>query len=1378
MGRQVSLDYREDPTATITGNLDYKFQVIITLPNGKTIVYDKGGIFSDTPGHIVRTNIKGVYDVDMALPITGASKEKYDYYYEWQNFGFTFLNGTNYANQNAYQNITHVSNLKSLEDKFFSYGDINNRMYRFVKPLSYSGYSGSMEYRKVVQVSYKNSFTGTLLRSNSYSYTNEPQGYTFNPSANTWSIYPGYNGNDQAYLANTYRYYTQVTDGRGAKTNYTFNGIGETVNVEKSGNDHKESSTTTYDANKLPQKVQTVTYNVVNGVAGSSITKTDNYLYDAKGNLTRYTGPEASRDPNGNPTGSTYTTPENTTVNEHTVVYTYDPNFSIVTSKTWKQDAATVSRIESTVTSTNGNVTQMRNVHTGNNIVTDFQYNSLGNMTQKKVHYADNGTNTYITNYVYGTEEDGVDRGGTAAKYNGVYYGGAYLTREYATVDGTQISKKYSYDFNTGVKTADFDENNNRTDYTYDLFQRIIAIKYPDQSQKQYTYYDYLGYMDYYGASLNNRVIEYTDQKNNKFRYAYDIFGNLLQYSEKVNEYRWDVLRQLTYDPNNNKTKEMDAYGHSSQFIYDSANRLTQKSFWSDDTWMVKSTTLQYTINTDSNNALLINVTDEDGYIKKNHYDISNRLIQFEVTPDKTNFYATNYTYDYVGHKTSEADALTHATNYTYDDLGRLKSQVDARSHTTQYFYDAGNKLIQQINPRGKSSSYDYDLLGRLIRKKDPASDGTTAVTRTIYDPVGNKTKEISPNYYDSAKDTASLAATMTGTSYTYNSMNRLQSVVSPEGAILEYRSYDGNGNVQKVVDGLRYTGDINTSPGTTYVYDAFNRKTQQTDALGNSQSFTYLLTGQLDTWTDANQNTTSYVYNADGTLQIVFYPDTGYITYSYDKRGYKASETDQRGNTTSYSYNGFGKIGTITDAKQNTIVNAYFNNGNLNSVKDQRGHYTYYSYYADNDLQQKKTSLDASNFSMVNYVTDEVGNITQKTLTGTLDSTSRVTAYTYYDNNLPQTATDTSPQSNSGSYVKNYYDRNKNLIKVEIKRDASNTDVSKYIYDNRDRKIQSIKLVDQADVYNAASLPNLAALQDSGKLQIITGYTYDILGNLTSTIDPRAYGYLTADTANRNLYTITNSYDSLNRLATVTNKVNGTNVSTKYYYDAVGNKKAVKNERGYYTVLTYDSMNRPLTLTDSETDPSLKTYTEAQIISLAGLKTNTLIKSAINGYDPAGNKTSLLDANGYRTNYVYDTLNRLQTVKAPYDPSKPDSATNPYNQVIDEKVYDENSNLIKEIDAKGYLSGSDDSSRYGTEYTYNYANQLVKVLDPEGKVKGVAFTTQYLYNQYGEKTKQTDAVNNPTSFTYNSVGKLLTVTDALSVGVVTSLIMPAISLP
>ena len=73
---------------------------------------------------------------------------------------------------------------------------------------------------------------------------------------------------------------------------------------------------------------------------------------------------------------------------------------------------------------------------------------------------------------------------------------------------------------------------------------------------------------------------------------------------------------------------------------------------------------------------------------------------------------------------------------------------------------------------------------------------------------------------------------------------------------------------------------------------------------------------------------------------------------------------------------------------------------------------------------------------------------------------------------------------------------------------------------------------------------------------------------------------------------------------------------------------------------------------------------------------------------DLAGNKTTETNAKGTMT-YAYDKLNRLKTV------------TDAYNKVISCNVYDANGNIIKTMDATGYLSANDDASRYGTEYCY-----------------------------------------------------------------------------
>ena len=120
---------------------------------------------------------------------------------------------------------------------------------------------------------------------------------------------------------------------------------------------------------------------------------------------------------------------------------------------------------------------------------------------------------------------------------------------------------------------------------------------------------------------------------------------------------------------------------------------------------------------------------------------------------------------------------------------------------------------------------------------------------------------------------------------------------------------------------------------------------------------------------------------------------------------------------------------------------------------------------------------------------------------------------------------------------------------------------------------------------------------------------------------------------------------------------------------------------------------------------------------------------------------------------YAYDKLNRLTTV------------TDAYDKVISCKVYDQNGNVVKDIDAKGYKSGSSNETRYGSVYTYNLANLLVSKSTPEAVDKG-ATSIRYTYSIFGEVLTQTDALGNVTTYQYDNAGNLIKVIDPLKVSI------------
>ncbi len=164
------------------------------------------------------------------------------------------------------------------------------------------------------------------------------------------------------------------------------------------------------------------------------------------------------------------------------------------------------------------------------------------------------------------------------------------------------------------------------------------------------------------------------------------------------------------------------------------------------------------------------------------------------------------------------------------------------------------------------------------------------------------------------------------------------------------------------------------------------------------------------------------------------------------------------------------------------------------------------------------------------------------------------------------------------------------------------------------------------------------------------------------------------------------------------------------------------------------------------------------------------LPEQAINqfGYDLAGNLTFSIDANGNRSEFVYDAMNRM-TKLTQADPDGPGPLLSPVTNF----EYDRSGNLISYIDANGSkttssfdamnrMSASTGADPDGagplsspvTGYFYDQLGNLVKLIDPNGNA------TTYVYDGRGRRIQSKDADGGITKFGYDTDGNLIRLTD------------------
>jgi len=545
------------------------------------------------------------------------------------------------------------------------------------------------------------------------------------------------------------------------------------------------------------------------------------WVFDARGNQTFYFNDSLAQttqieDPLGNKTFSTFSSATGdligvTDPNGKTTNMTYDSRGNVTSIL----DA--LGNTTSFTYDSNNNVTQI--IDPLNHIST-YQYDAKGNVTKLTDAKAGVTTFTYDS---FGQMTSLTDGRGNKTSYA---YDAAGNLRSAANPAGGITT--YTYD-GVGRPASVTDPQSQTFTYTYDGIDRVTRITQPGGATTNHNYSccklssitDSSGTLNFvYDAA--NRLIRFTNGKNQAVQYAYDEKGNLttLTYPDgKVVKYEYDIANRLTkvtdwlsnkttygYDPSGNLISSVNSNGTLTGYQYDAANRLMSLVNARTDGSLISAH--NYALNgfgnrTDANPIQPVAPTIPLKNVTAT-YDSDNRLLTAG---------ASTYTHDANGNLTATIGVL--AANYTYDPFNRL-TQAVTPGQTAQYQYDGmGNRIARSIN--GSVTNYVVDPRGSLSHVLAESDNGGNITSYFVYG-IGLIAKIAPTNqtyfyHYDGSGSTIGLSDTSGSlvSMYAYDSYGNLTN--STEAVDNPFR-YAGQAGVMDERNGLLYMRARYYQPG------------------------------------------------------------------------------------------------------------------------------------------------------------------------------------------------------------------------------------------------------------------------------------------------------------------------------------------------------------------------------------------------------------------------------------------------------------------------------------------------------------------------------------------------------------------------------------
>ncbi|WP_431313350.1 DNRLRE domain-containing protein [Streptomyces antnestii] len=728
----------------------------------------------------------------------------------------------------------------------------------------------------------------------------------------------------------------------------------------------------------------------------------------------------------------------------------------------------------------------------------------------------------------------------------------------------------------------------------------------------------------------------------------------------------------------------------------------------------------------------------------------------------------TRFLFGCDGYLTSTVDKNGNAQTYTYeerksggkptkflkyitDPAGRQTLTVEYFDKSTAPFPKVADHVQSMTDISGRKLTFEYSDKALMTKLTDGAGSSQPKVFGFTYDATqGNKNVKLVTATDPRGNDTdLTYLAPQTGDDPKYHWWTKTIGDRLNNSTGFAYAADATNS---------KFTDTKVTDPeahATDYVLDDFGRGVKTTDAKGQSTDMAWDADNNVTLVKEANGAQTTYTYDQKTGYPLTMKDaeanknGTAATVYTYQTRldGFSAdlyTQTSPEGRKWQFGYDAFGNLKTATDPKGVSTATAgdyttsyeYDTYGQQTKVTDANGNATQAS---DFDPVGAPKTLTDPYAKATKVVYDERGQITSTT-----DALDKTSTQTYDTFGRPLVSKVPKDQA-AGDYITTpapVYDANDNITESTSPTNA----VSKAAYDPMDQVTSA-----------TAPANNLTAERK-------TAYTYDKVGNLSTTTEPKGV----ATTADATDYVTTNNYDAIYRLTSV---VDAKDDKTSYAYDNVGNtvtvidpkKNASADTTDYSSKTEYDFDHRPVKQIDAAGKYTTTQYDKDSIVvATTDQEQNktqivpdergmtfevkvpydgTTVRTTRYQYDQVGNTTKVETPRGTATTGTaedfaarteYDKLNRPVKQFQPYDP-----ADGTYNKadVYTETVYDEVGRVKKTS-----LPPAGDPARIDTDYTY-FDNGWIKTSTDAWNIK-----TAYDYNNVGQQEKRTLTGDNGTS--------------------------------